>query len=59
MLHIQAVTSETSPVTELTLSDRLIALARDAARAGFQGTAARMVRLAHDVFDEAPGDIRH
>jgi hypothetical protein len=40
-------------VTELTLSDRLIALAKDAERAGFKLPAERLVRLACDVFDEA------
>jgi hypothetical protein len=41
------------PVTALTLSDRLIALAQDAERAGLIGTAQRLVRLACSVFDEA------
>ncbi|HJS85407.1 MAG TPA: hypothetical protein VJ779_08095 [Acetobacteraceae bacterium] len=40
-------------MTELTLSDRLIALAKEAERAGFKGAAERLVRLAYDVFDEA------
>ena len=38
----------------LTLSDRLISLARDADRAGFSVTAEQLVRLALNVFDEAP-----
>ncbi len=55
MLHIDQIRSvEASPerVTELTLSDRLIALAKEAERAGFRGAAERLVRLACDVFDE-------
>lgn len=43
-----------SPVSPLILSDRLLALAEDADRAGFTGTAARLLRLAHTVFDETP-----
>ena len=42
------------PVSPLVLSDRLITLARDADRAGFTGTADRLVRLAYAVFDEPP-----
>jgi len=38
---------------ELMLSDRLIALAEDADKAGFTGTAERLVTLACSVFDEA------
>jgi hypothetical protein len=41
-------------VSPLTLSDRLIALAQDADRAGFSNTAAQLVHLACSVFDEAP-----
>ena len=42
------------PVSELILSDRLIALAEDADRAGYTDTAERLVTLACSVFDEAP-----
>ena len=42
-------------VSSLVLSDRLIALARDADRAGYTGTAEQLVNLACSVFDEAPG----
>ena len=51
-----AATLATSPasVSELILSDRLIALAQDADRAGFTDTAERLVNLACTVFDEAP-----
>ncbi|HEY8288865.1 MAG TPA: hypothetical protein VIG49_06320 [Acetobacteraceae bacterium] len=41
-------------VSPLILSDRLIALAKDADRAGFTGTAEQLVTLACTVFDEAP-----
>jgi len=43
-----------APVSPLILSDRLIALAEAADRAGFQGTAEQLVCLACTVFDEAP-----
>lgn len=39
----------TSP---LVLSDRLLTLAQDADRAGYQVTADGLVQLAHRVFDE-------
>ena len=42
------------PCSELVLSDRLIALAEDAGRAGFTDTAERLITLACSVFDEAP-----
>jgi hypothetical protein len=41
-------------VSPLVLSDRLIALAQDADRAGFTGTAEQLVSLACSVFDEEP-----
>lgn len=41
-------------VSPLVLSDRLIALAEDADRAGYTGTAEQLVCLACTVFDEAP-----
>jgi hypothetical protein len=53
----QAVHVEVSlkpAVSELILSDRLIALAEDADRAGYTHTAERLVTLACSVFDEAP-----
>ncbi len=61
MLHIDDIRPLDAPalaVTELTLSDRLIALAQDADRAGFRQAARRLVRLACDVFDEA-GETEH
>ena len=42
------------PVSPLVLSDRLIALAQAADRAGYTGTAEQLVALACTVFDEAP-----
>lgn len=53
MLHIRLVETPAPAVTELTLADRLIALAMDADRAGFLSAAAHLVRLACAVFDEA------
>jgi hypothetical protein len=41
-------------VSPLVLSDRLIALAEDADRAGYTGTAEQLLRLACAVLDEAP-----
>jgi hypothetical protein len=41
------------PCSELVLSDRLIALAEDADRAGYTDTAEMLVNLACSVFDEA------
>ena len=40
-------------MSELILSDRLIALAEDADRAGYTTTAEQLVTLACSVFDEA------
>ena len=51
---INAETSRGPAVSELVLSDRLIALAEDADRAGYKDTAERLVTLACSVFDEAP-----
>jgi hypothetical protein len=41
-------------VSPLVLSDRLIALAQDADRAGYTGTAEQLIHLACSVFDEDP-----
>jgi hypothetical protein len=40
-------------VTELVLSDRLIALAQDADQSGYTDTAEHLLTLACSVFDEA------
>ena len=51
---INTEASQKSTVSELVLSDRLIALAEAADRAGYTDTAERLVTLACSVFDEAP-----
>jgi hypothetical protein len=52
VINVQA--SRNTAVSELVLSDRLIALAEDADRAGYTDTADRLMTLACSVFDEAP-----
>jgi len=42
------------PVSKLVMSDRLIALAQEAERAGYISTAHDLVNLACAVFDEMP-----
>ena len=55
MMHATAIAApEKLAVSELILSDRLIALAQDADRAGYKDTAERLVTLACSVFDETP-----
>ena len=55
MLHVRTNDSSSSiPCSELVLSDRLLALAQDADRAGYTGTAEHLLTLACSVFDEAP-----
>jgi hypothetical protein len=49
--HVGTVREAT--VNELVLSDRLIALAQDADRAGYTDTAEHLLTLACSVFDEA------
>jgi hypothetical protein len=41
-------------VSLLTLSDRLITLAKDADTAGYAVTAAQLLKLAITIFDETP-----
>lgn len=53
MLQLRPTHSGTLPASPLILSDRLIALAQEADRAGHVGTASQLVRLAHTVLDEA------
>ena len=53
--HNEAPQPPAVQVSQLVLSDRLLTLARDADRAGFAFAARRLVRLAHNVFDETPG----
>jgi hypothetical protein len=51
MSHLVAAQAEISP---LLLADRLITLAQDADRAGYSGTAGRLLRMAFRVCEEAP-----
>ena len=51
--RIEASARHEAKVSELILSDRLIALAEDADRAGYTDTAEQLVTLACTVFDEA------
>jgi hypothetical protein len=43
-----------STISPLTLSDRLITLAKDADMAGYAATAEQLLKLAILIFDEAP-----
>ena len=53
-MHTAKAETVRKPVfSELILSDRLIALAEDADRAGYTDTAEHLVNLACSVFDEA------
>ncbi|HET8995052.1 MAG TPA: hypothetical protein VFN42_00145 [Acetobacteraceae bacterium] len=55
-----AITSPAASITQvspLVLSDRLIALAQAADRAGYTETAEHLVELACSVFDEAPRPV--
>jgi len=54
MLATPTLATAQPQCSELVLSDRLIALAEDAGRAGFTDTAERLITLACSVFDEAP-----
>jgi hypothetical protein len=45
---------QSSTVSPMTLSDRLITLAKDADTAGYAVTAEQLVQLAITIFDEAP-----
>jgi hypothetical protein len=45
---------QSTRVSPLTLSDRLITLAKDADIAGYAVTAEQLVQLAITVFDESP-----
>jgi hypothetical protein len=52
MIGTHAGTVQQVTVNELVLSDRLIALAQDADRAGYIDTAEHLLTLACNVFDE-------
>ena len=47
-------TPQSIALSPMTLSDRLITLAKDADVAGYTATAEHLVQLALTVFDEAP-----
>ncbi len=49
-----AATPMPTPISPLMLADRLITLAQDADRAGYQDSATRLLGLAYAVFDEQP-----
>ncbi len=53
-LHEDHMHEDRAPVSKLVISDRLIALAQDAERAGYTSTAHDLVNLACAVFDESP-----
>ena len=48
----EAASTPSFVTSPLVLSDRLLTLAQDADRAGYQVTADGLVQLAHRVFDE-------
>jgi hypothetical protein len=55
MINASTLSAVAHPtLSELVLSDRLIALAEDADHAGYKDTAQQLVTLACRVFDEAP-----
>jgi hypothetical protein len=45
---------QSTTLSPMTLSDRLITLAKDADTAGYAATAEQLVQLAIMIFDEAP-----
>jgi hypothetical protein len=54
MYNREALHEDQPVVSKLVMSDRLIALAQEAERAGYVSTAHDLVNLACSVFDEAP-----
>jgi hypothetical protein len=46
--------AEAPAISPLVLADKLLTLAQDAERAGFPGSAARMLKLAYSVWNEKP-----
>jgi len=50
----QSETINAHTLSPMTLSDRLITLAKDADTAGYAVTAGHLVQLAITIFDEAP-----
>jgi hypothetical protein len=56
---IGSETRQSSALSPMTLSDRLITLAKDADMAGYTLTAEHLVQLALTIFDEAPRRPEH
>lgn len=50
----ESQTIDPHPLSPMTLSDRLITLAKDADTLGYAVTAEQLVQLALTIFDEAP-----
>jgi hypothetical protein len=51
---MSVTTHQSTPLSPMALSDRLITLAKDADTAGYSLTADQLVRLALTIFEEAP-----
>jgi hypothetical protein len=51
---IESIARKSTALSPMTLSDRLITLAKDAETAGYAATAGHLVQLAMTVFDETP-----
>ena len=51
---IESAFRQTATPSPMTLSDRLITLAKEADTAGYAATAEQLVQLALTIFDEAP-----
>jgi hypothetical protein len=56
---IESGTGSRHALSPMTLSDRLITLAKDAESLGYAVTADQLVQLAFTVFDEAPPPSHH
>ena len=54
LMMTEAEIRQAATLSPMSLSDRLITLAKDAEAAGYALTADRLVRLAMTIFDEAP-----
>jgi len=54
LMMTEAEIRQDATLSPMSLSDRLITLAKDAEAAGYALTADRLVRLAMTIFDEAP-----
>jgi hypothetical protein len=54
LMMTEAEIRQAATLSPMSLSDRLITLAKDAEAAGYALTADRLVRLAMTIVDEAP-----